>query len=205
MTKAYFHHLFGDTARALQASVGSRHGYARLEASSTDARDELTEREQTFLAARDSAYLASVTADGWPYVQHRGGPAGFIRVLGGNRLGFADYPGNRQYISFGNVAESGRVAVFCMDYPARRRLKLIGNARVVHAADEPGLVEQVSHPATADVEAAVLIDVVGFDWNCPRHIEQRFTRAEFAHELRPLLDENAALRAEVTRLRGVRA
>ncbi len=201
MTKAYFHHLFGQAAQALQTSAGSRPGYARMEASSPDARDELSERERTFLAARDSAYLASVTSDGWPYVQHRGGPAGFIKVLGNNLLGFADYPGNRQYISFGNLAETGRVALFCMDYPARRRLKLIGNARLAYAADSPDLIEQVSHPAAADAEAAVLIDVVGFDWNCPRYIEPRFTRGEFDRELRPLLHENAALRAEVARLR----
>ncbi len=162
--------------------------YGRREAASLEDRDVLTDREFEFLAARDSVYLASVTASGWPYVQHRGGPAGFIQSLGGNQIGFADYPGNRQFISLGNVIDRGRVALFAMDYPARRRLKLIGHARAVPAEAHPDLVEQ----------ASIVIDVVGFDWNCPKYIEPRFTRAE----IEPLLAENAHLRAELARLQG---
>ncbi|MFC0409960.1 pyridoxamine 5'-phosphate oxidase family protein [Roseomonas elaeocarpi] len=205
MPGSFFHHLFGDAARNFQAQAGSRASYARREATSDDGRDALTERELSFLAARDSVYLASVTSDGWPYVQHRGGPAGFIRPLGDNRIGFADYPGNRQFISFGNVVERGRVALFAMDYPARRRLKLIGRARLVTAADDPVLVEQVSHPAAPDAEAALVIDVVGFDWNCPQYIEPRFTRAEIEAGLQSLLAENASLRAELARLKEANA
>jgi uncharacterized protein len=211
MPGAFFHHLFGDASRSLQAAAGSRASYARREAPSEEARDALTERELAFLAARDSVYLASVTADGWPYVQHRGGPAGFIRPLGGNRIGFADYPGNRQFISLGNVAERGRVALFAMDYPARRRLKLIGAARLVTAAEDAALVAGAAHPGAPDIGApdigapdtgaALVIDVVGFDWNCPQYIEPRFTRAEIAAELGPVLAENASLRAELARLK----
>lgn len=205
MPSTYFHHLFGEAARSLQAEAGSRASYARREAASPEGRDTLTDRELAFLSARDSVYLASVTADGWPYVQHRGGPAGFMRSLGGNRIGIADYPGNRQYISFGNVIERGRVALFAMDYPARRRLKLIGHARAITAADDPDLVEEASHPMMRGAEAAILIDVVGFDWNCPQYIEPRFTRAEIDGEIRSVLAENANLRAELAQLRGAGA
>lgn len=202
MPSAYFRTLFGPASRALQTQNGSRASYARREAAAADARDPLTEREIEFLALRNSVYLASVTADGWPYVQHRGGPAGFIKALGGNQIGFADYPGNRQFISLANVMERGRVALFAMDYPARRRLKLIGDARIVTDADEPDLVERVSQPGAPGIGAAFIIDVVGFDWNCPQYIEPRYTRAEMAAELEPLLTENAHLRAELARLQG---
>ena len=201
MSNTYFHNLFGEAARTLQAQAGSRASYARHDAASADGRDALTEREHAFLQARDSVYLASVGPDGWPYLQHRGGPAGFVRALGRNRIGFADYPGNRQFISQGNVIERGRVALFAMDYPARRRLKLIGHARVVAAADDPELAARVADPAAPPAASAFVIDVVGFDWNCPQYIEPRFTRAEIAAELRPLLSEVADLRAEVARLR----
>ncbi len=145
--------------------------------------------------------MASVGPDGWPYVQHRGGPIGFVRALGGNLLGFADYPGNRQFISLGNVAERGRVSLFCMDYPARRRLKLIALARLVTAAEDAALVTRLSHPGAPAASSGLVLDVVGFDWNCPQHIEPRFTRAQIAREVAPLLEENASLRAELARLR----
>ncbi len=203
MPSTYFDHLFGNASKALQTEAGSRASYARREVPLPEEdRDVLTDRELDFLGARDSVYLASVTADGWPYVQHRGGPAGFIRSFGDNRIGLADYPGNRQYVSLGNVIEGGRIALFAMDYPARRRLKLIGHARAVTAADDPALVERASHPMVRGAEAAIVIDVVGFDWNCPKYIEPRFTRAEIDAELRPLLAENASLRAELARLQG---
>ena len=205
MSRAYFHHLFGDAARSLQEQAGSRASYARREAAPGDGPDLLTERELAFLAARDSIYLASVTADGWPYMQHRGGPPGFLRSLGDNRLAFADYPGNRQYISLGNVIARSRVALFAMDYPARRRLKLIGHARVAGAADEPDLVARASHPDAPPAEAALVVEVVGYDWNCPQFIEPRFTRAEIETGLQPLLAENARLRAELARLSPVPA
>ena len=205
MPNTYFNHLFGAAARRLQAQAGSRAGYARRDAASADDRDALTGREHAFLEARDSVYLASTGPDGWPYLQHRGGPEGFVRALGGNRIGFADYPGNRQFISQGNVVERGRIALFAMDYPARRRLKLIGQARVVAAADDPALAAAVAHPAAPPSATAFVIDVVGFDWNCPQHITPRFTRDAVEAELRPLLSEVADLRAELARLKGVPA
>jgi uncharacterized protein len=179
----YFRNLFGDEARTLQQHAGSRGSYSRREAAAEGLVDPLSDHEIAFIVARDSFYIASVTTDGWPYVQHRGGAAGFVKSLGRNRLGFVDYRGNRQYISAGNLLANARVALFFMDYPARRRLKLIGHAAIVELADAPELVDS---EAARSGERAVLIDVVGFDWNCPQHIAPRYTRAEFS--LDPLPD-----------------
>lgn len=174
----YFTTLFGNTARALQMAAGSRKTYARLEDAATGPADPLTERELSFIAARDSAYMATVTADGWPYVQHRGGPAGFVKHLGGNRLGFVELIGNKQYISAGNISDGGRVSLFFMDYVARRRLKLIGHAALADLADLADVPALATGAVSPVAERAVLIDVIGFDWNCPQHITQRFSLAE---------------------------
>jgi predicted pyridoxine 5'-phosphate oxidase superfamily flavin-nucleotide-binding protein len=165
--------------------------------------DILTEREAEFITARDSFYMASVSEDGWPYVQHRGGPAGFLRRMAGNRIGFADYRGNRQYLSAANLAADDRVALFLMDYPSRRRLKLIGHAR---GSDDPADIAALMVPDyAAEPERAFVIDVVGFDWNCPQHITPRFTEAEIGRGARPLLDELERLRARVAELEGMKA
>lgn len=197
MAATYLHTMFGPGARALQQAAGSRASYARMEAGAGDA-DTLTEREADFIAARDSFYMASVTETGWPYVQHRGGPPGFLRHIDGNRIGFADYGGNRQYLSAANLAVDDRVSLFLMDYPNRRRLKLIGHA---HVSDEPAVLEAVRMPSySAKAERAFLIDVVGFDWNCPQHITPRFSEAEIERATRPLIDELQSLRARVAEL-----
>lgn len=202
MARNFIRTLFTDTTRTLQAQDGSRENYARMEGSEEGGADQLGERETDFIAARDSFYLASVTADGWPYIQHRGGPPSFLTPLAGNRLGFADYRGNRQFISMANIDHDARVALFLVDYPSRRRLKLIGRAQVLTLADDPGLVAALmppGYPATA--ERAFVIDVVGFDWNCPQHITPRFSEAQIAAALAPATAELAELRAEVARLR----
>jgi len=199
MAQAYLHTMFGPGARALQEAAGSRGAYARMEAGAA-AVDLLTEREAAFIAARDSFYMASVTEDGWPYVQHRGGPAGFLRKIADNRIGFADFHGNRQYLSTANLAADDRVALFLMDYPNRRRLKLIGHAR---SSDDPADIAALmvaGYPAEA--ERAFVIDVTGFDWNCPQHITPRFTEAEVRRGTQPLLDELTRLRARVAELEG---
>jgi hypothetical protein len=142
-------------------------------------RDPLGAREEEFIAARDSFYMATVTESGWPYLQHRGGPPGFLRVLDPRTLAFADYPGNRQTITIGSLAANDRVSLFLMDYPNRARLKLFGHARVEEAAGDAELLRLVSHPAmAAEIERIVLIDVVSFDWNCPKYITPRFTATE---------------------------
>ncbi len=181
-----------------QTRIGSRAGYARM---AVEGRDDsaLTEAEAGFLAARDSFYIASVSETGWPYVQHRGGPAGFLRVLDPRTIGFADFGGNRQHISVGNLAGDDRVSLFLMDYPNRRRLKLLGRARVVTREEDPALVERLAPEGlAARAQRAVLIGIEGYDWNCPQHITQRWT----AEEMRPLAERLAAAEAEVLRLRA---
>jgi predicted pyridoxine 5'-phosphate oxidase superfamily flavin-nucleotide-binding protein len=177
---------FTPRVQAEQARVGSRAGYARVaERGRDDA--ELTEAEAEFIAGRDSFYMATVSETGWPYVQHRGGPAGFVRALDGRTLGFADLGGNRQHISVGNLGHDGRVSLFFMDYANRRRLKLLGRARVVRAEDDPAPVASLTPPALAGRgERAVLVAVEGFDWNCPQHITPRFTAEQVEAAARPL-------------------
>ena len=198
----YVHTLFTDDARAMQEAAGSRASYARMEAGASGEPDAITEKEAAFIAARESFYLASVTSEGWPYMQHRGGPAGFLKVLPGNRLGFADYRGNRQHVSTTNLIAEPRVSLFLMDYPNRRRLKIIGRARIVSADEDPALVDSLMpDDYNAVAERAYVVDIVGFDWNCAQHITPRFTEAEIATAIRPLNAELGQLRAEVARLR----
>ena len=163
----------------------------------------LTDREADFIAARDSFYMATVSEDGWPYVQHRGGPVGFLRRIGDNRIGFADYRGNRQYLSTAYLAADDRVALFLMDYPNRRRLKLIGHA---HSSDDPAVISRLMPPDyAAEGERAFLIDVVGFDWNCSQHITPRFTESEIATAVGPLQARLAELETENQALRDALA
>lgn len=149
--------------------------------------------EREFISARDSLYLATVTEKGWPYVQHRGGPKGFLRVLGPRTLGFADVRGNRQLLSAGNLAASNRVALFLMDYPQRSRLKILGHATVVSVSDEPALALQLSAPQITSVERLVRIEVVAYDWNCPKYITPRYTKEEVDEWVAPLKKRIAEL------------
>jgi predicted pyridoxine 5'-phosphate oxidase superfamily flavin-nucleotide-binding protein len=148
--------------------------------------DQLGPDEREFIATRDSFYLATVTETGWPYVQHRGGPSGFLRVLGSNLLGFADVRGNRQLLSTGNLAANDRVALFLLDYPQRTRLKILGHARVSAAADDPELARELAVAGGGPVERLVRIEVVGYDWNCPKHITPRYTKADVEEVVGPL-------------------
>lgn len=170
--------LFTERVKAEQERIGSRTSYARVERDGPDD-TRLTEREAAFIAARDGFYMASISASGWPYIQHRGGPPGFVRILDAQTIAFADFRGNRQHISVGNISEDDRVALFFMDYTNARRLKLIGHARVIDELDDPGLVEALAVPDyPARAERAVAIRVVGYDWNCPQHITRRFSEGE---------------------------
>lgn len=136
-------------------------------------------REEEFIAARDSFYFATVSETGWPHVQHRGGPAGFLKVIAGDRLAFADVGGNRQYVSVGNLQNQPRVALFLMDYPQRRRLKVLGLAEVFPAAEAPGeLLPALEGCTDGRVERVIAIRVAAFDWNCSQHITPRYSAAE---------------------------
>jgi len=141
--------------------------------------DRFTDDERAFIAARDSFYLSTVAANGWPYIQHRGGPPGFLKVLDDTTLGFADYRGNRQYISVGNLASNDRASLFLVDYPHRARLKILAHARIT---EDPAVLQQVATPGgKAVVERAVIFELVAFDWNCPQHITPRWTAEEIRH------------------------
>jgi uncharacterized protein len=167
--------------------------------------DALTPDEADFIAARDSFYLATVTETGWPYVQHRGGSSGFVKVLGPHLIGFADFKGNRQLVSTGNLHVTDRVALFLMDYPRRTRLKLLGHARVLDARVHPELVNQlVPEPLRRKVERLFLIQVIAYDWNCPQYITPRFTAAEVEKRVAPLKARIAELEAQLAARDGPR-
>lgn len=192
---------FTPAVQALQAKHGSRGTYARMQ-SEAGPGNGLGPREAEYLAAADSFYLASVSETGWPYVQHRGGPPGFLRVLGPTRLAFADFRGNRQFVSAGNAGHDDRVSLIVMDYPNRRRLKLLGHLRFIDVGDaDPSLVAAVELPEyRARVERIAVIEVEAFDWNCPQHITQRFTMAEVEAATATLRERVAELEAEVSAL-----
>lgn len=197
MARNYRHTLFDDAIKAMQERHGSRAAYLKMDDRADGTPDALTAKELDYIALRDSFYMASVTADGWPYMQHRGGPAGFLRHIAGNRIGFADYRGNRQYISTANLAGNDRVSLFLMDYPNRDRLKLVGHAIGVELADDPALVASLMPEGYRAVpERAFLIDVIGWEWNCSQHITPRFTEAEISAAIRPMAAELNQLRAE---------
>ncbi|MBL9136492.1 MAG: pyridoxamine 5'-phosphate oxidase family protein [Verrucomicrobiales bacterium] len=162
------------------------------------ARDLLTEGEIEFITTRDSFYLGTVTESGWPYIQHRGGEPGFLRVLGPGRIGFADYKGNRQMISTGNLGADDRVSLFLMDYRRRQRLKILGHARVLDARENTDLVGQLAEPKVHGiVERLFLIEVLSFDWNCPKYITPRFTLAEVEEVVAPLRQRITDLEAQL--------
>lgn len=187
---------FTPAVKAEQARRGSDRVYAE-----GGFRGEVTADLAAFLAERNSFYLGSASGDGRPYIQHRGGPKGFLKVLGPTLLGFADFAGNRQYITLGNLAENDRVFLFLMDYAGRQRIKLWGRARVVEG--DPALMEALSLPGyRARPERAILIEVEAWDVNCRQHIQPRFDEATVARVVEKLTSRIAELEAEVARLRG---
>jgi predicted pyridoxine 5'-phosphate oxidase superfamily flavin-nucleotide-binding protein len=176
----YFDLAFTPAVQAEQARHGSRAAYAAA-AAGEDGVEALSGRERAFLSAVDTFFLASVSETGWPYVQHRGGPPGFVRVLNGTTIGWAEFAGNRQYVSAGNTGTDDRVALIFVDFAHRRRLKLLGHLQSFEVADRPDLVLRFAldgYPARIERLAVVIVE--GLDWNCPQHITPRFTAEEFA-------------------------
>lgn len=200
--KSFAEIAFTPAVQALQEAHGSRAAYARMQVET--APDEgLGPREAGFLAQADSFYMATVSETGWPYVQHRGGPRGFLKVIAPTRIAFADFRGNRQYVSAGNASRDDRVAIIVMAYASRQRLKLLGRVRFEDVSEtDPELLFAVELPDyRARVERVAAIDVEGFDWNCPQHITQRYTLEEVEAASKPLQERIAALEAEVRTLR----
>ena len=193
--------------RAAQEANGSGEYWANFHGDR--AFDRFTPAEAAFIAERDSFYMATVSENGWPYVQHRGGPPGFIRILDDRTLAIPDFRGNRQYISTGNLATDDRASLILMDYPNRRRLKLYAHVEARDLAADPELATELALPGyRAKVERGLIIHLAAFDWNCPQHIIPRFTEAELEPALAPfrarleaLEEENKALRAELAAIR----
>jgi len=166
------------------------------------ASDAFTEAEAQFIAERDSLYLATVSENGWPYVQHRGGPAGFVKVLDDRTLALPDFRGNRQYISLGNICANDRASLIMVDYPNQRRLKILGHLEARSLSDDPALAERLALPDyRGRPERALVLTLHAFDWNCPQHITPRFTQAEIAEALTPTMTRLKALEAENADLR----
>jgi uncharacterized protein len=200
-------HRFGDLVftpaiKALQEKHGSRRQYARMAGQATSQADRLGPAEEEFLADQDSFYMASVGESGWPYVQHRGGPAGFLTVLDDQTIAFADFRGNKQYVSAGNLLTDSRVALIVLDYPRQARLKILGRVEILEGDAMLALLSKVQQPGyPAAVERIFVIHVEAFDWNCPQHVTPRYTAEQIRDVLKPVEEELLNLRAENDRLR----
>jgi len=191
---------FTPAVKAIQAKKGSREGYAEVERNG-GWRTEIDDKLAGFLANTNSFYLATATADGQPYIQHRGGPKGFVKVLDSNTIAFADYAGNRQYLTQGNLSENKKAHIFIMDYAHRRRVKIWGEARVVD--DDPALLEQLMPKGyRARPEQVLLFRITAWDTNCPQHIPQKFDAADVAQAMSEAAAKISALEAEVARLKA---
>jgi hypothetical protein len=202
MGRSFARVAFTPLVKQQQTLHGSRQQYERVEQFGK-AGDALTEAERNFIASRDSFYMATVSETGWPYVQHRGGEPGFLHVLDDHRIAFADYRGNRQYISLGNIGHDDRVALFLMDYPTQSRLKILGHAAVHEGADAQELIGELSGPnVRALVERAMVIRIEAFDWNCQQYITPRYTEEQIVQVMTPFRQRLAELEEENKRLHG---
>ncbi len=200
--------LFTPIIKDLQEKHGSRRQYAnRMESGGTP--DRLGPDEQDFLAGRDSFYMSTVGETGWPYIQHRGGPKGFLKVIDDHTLAFADFRGNKQYISTGNLTTNNRVALMMIDYPAQARLKIVGRAEILEGEAAKDWIDRLRDPSyKTPIERVFLIHVEGFDWNCPQHITPRYSEEQIKEALAPiekrmadLEQENETLRKDLSKLR----
>jgi len=201
MGKSFAKIAFTPLVKEQQTLHGSRSAYDRVEQSGPPG-DRLTEAERYFLASRDSFYMASTSETGWPYIQHRGGPAGFIHILDDQTIAFPDFRGNKQYISTGNLQHDDRVALIFMDYPAQTRLKILGRAKIHEGPEAASLIEQLRSPADkTPIERAIVIHIEAFDWNCPQFITPRYTEDEIVRLTTPMRQRITDLEAENKRLR----
>jgi len=201
MAKNYGEIAFAPAVKALQERLGSRRSYARMERDTYV--DGLTENETTFITNMDSFYMATIGANGYPYIQYRGGPKGFLKVLDVKRLGFIDFRGNMQYISAGNIATNNKVSIIMVDYPARQRLKIFAQANIVELADNPDLYESLDLEGyDFRPERMMVFDIEAYDWNCPQHIIQRYTLEEIQEAFASQREEIAQLKAEIEALKA---
>lgn len=199
--------VFTPVVKALQEKYGSRRQYERMEKSGGPARgDRLGPQESDYIAEQDSFYISTLGETGWPYVQHRGGPKGFLKVIDEHTVAFADFSGNRQYVSTGNLMTDNRAALILVDYPRQARLKILGRVEVLEGDKAKEWLPRLTTPGyKASVERVYLIRVEALDWNCPQHIVRRYTEEQVRHVLEPFERRVQELEAEVERLRVSRA
>lgn len=203
MTRAFTEISFTPSVRSLQKQSGSAEGYSKFMAPEADRADRIGPSEAEFISGRDGFYQATVSQSGWPYVQFRGGPVGFLKVLDDQTIAYADFRGNRQYLSAGNLTDDDRISMILMDYPNRRRLKVWGRAKLTVSSDEPELMTQLQDMSyRGRPERAVVITIEALDWNCPQHIPQRMTLDELEPQLEPLRAELSRLKSENEKLRS---
>lgn len=201
MPRAFAEIAFTPNVRAEQARMGSAQGYARFLSPDAEGGKALSAAEAAFIHARDGFYQATVSETGWPYVQFRGGPHGFLRVIDDQTIAYADYRGNRQYLSRGNLAGDSRVSLILMDYPNRRRLKIWGRVQIVEGEAAAELLASLHDPDYAGrPERVLVIKVEAFDWNCPAHIPPRLTLDELEPHVEQMRAQIAALKAENAQL-----
>lgn len=186
--------------RAVQEALGVAHMWENFKGRREF--DRFTEAEAAFIADRDSFYMATTSETGWPYIQHRGGPRGFLKLLDDRTLAFADYRGNFQYLSIGNLSANSKACLFLMDYPRRARLKMYVHADVVALDADPDMTEKVLGGASGKVERIIRLRLQNFDWNCPQHIVPRFTETELDSALQPIRQRLESLEAENAQLRS---
>ena len=200
MAKNFAAIAFTDAIKAMQEKNGSRSSYARIERDKYV--DGLTENEINFIAQRDSFYMASTGENSFPYIQHRGGPKGFVKVLDAKRIGFIDFKGNMQYISVGNIATNNNVALIMVDYPSKIRLKILAEAEVVELKDNPALYELLDLAEYKfKPERMIVLNIEAYDWNCPQHITPRYTVEDITAAFSAQRDYIAMLEAEVKELK----
>jgi uncharacterized protein len=194
--------VFTPLVKALQEKYGSRRQYARMETGPSTP-DRLGPDESLFIAERDSFYMATVGSTGWPYVQHRGGPKGFLKVIDDRTIAFADFRGNKQFVSTGNIGSDDRVAMILVDYPSQTRLKILGHAKIFDGEAAREWIEKLREPGSKDViERVYVIRVEAFDWNCPQHITPRFTEDQIREALAPFERKQEELERENEKLRA---
>ena len=200
MAKNFASIAFSSAVKALQKKQGSRSSYARME--KDVYQDGLTENEITFISQRDSFYMATVGESGFPYIQHRGGPKGFLKILDAKRIGFVDFKGNMQYISVGNMAGNNKVSLIMVDYPSRTRLKIYATAEIIALKDDPALYESLDLSGYKfRPERMMVLQVEAYDWNCPQHITPRYTLEEIEEAFAAQKNYASNLEAEIRLLK----
>lgn len=202
MANKFYDIIFTDDVKAAQKHYGSRRGYERIQSGATFQNVVLSDAEIDFIENADGFYLATVNEQNQPYIQFRGGRKGFLKILDEKTLGFADFRGNLQYISVGNLQKNKKAALFLMDYANQRRLKILAEIEIKDAPDAPELIEKLrDENYQANIERAFILRVEAFDWNCPQHITPRYTIEQIKQIIQPLNEQIAELKKEIERLK----